>query len=309
MAGQGLQDGNIDWREMGIRDGSSPVESFDVDNAGCTRKFKVPWNDRFEFVWRCLGGAVVQNSSISRYLPEVHPQYQWLVATRIPRVSGLGWVGKRMITGTSPNSYIDVVDQPINEFTWAQIEVEYTFPEYEIIPDDDIEYEHDRYVIERPRQSAKYLTFPNGAFRWAAGTPSAKGVVVGNNGKIEVTTDYELTWKMVPQEAVPVDLIDDYCGCINSTEFRGKPPGTMLMLSGQRVPIRLPYGIRAYDVVYAFKYFKHGHDKIYDFNAKPATDRGYYQISTDGAAYGLATATDGRLTYDVRDFNLLFGPG
>lgn len=305
---RGLQ---IAHNEYGVKDGDSPNEQFDMTSATATRILDVAWANRGIAAYQLLGYAVwnpINPSApvIQRYLPDFHPDFPWMVATKITNIKGIGARGWTTANGVK-----------IARYQIARITVQYEFPEYDLLYDDYTTSEFDRYRTFEAKPAAEYLSVPLGSGRpyltWSQGPGSLtnpKRPFPGNVGFIVGTIDFHWKWLQVPFEALPFDDILGTIGRVNKTEFADCPAGTLLLIGVDYKRNNSPYGLRTWTIEYTARYNPRLHNNFYDFigDAATGTGKGWYQASTDGTYHAPGSVTDGKLLFDEREFDDLFTP-
>jgi hypothetical protein len=318
---QGLQ---VPHDELGVRDGSSPLEQFDNENGGSARRsFLVLPEYATEAVWQILGypykeGTGVE-AKINRWLPEFHPLYPWMIATKVTAVRGIGWSGnQKVVTGWGTKK--------LNTFKKYQIDVQYDTPEYSVISDDDIrntsKYPHGefhRFVVVRMKPTAEMLTYPtasmhftetHGFLNGAARNPK-HSAIPGSVSKLLGKREITYSWREVPDAAVPWDDIFACIGKVNQKTFDNAAPHTMLCLPPDIRRIRSAFGTWMWHIDYHMVYQSWGQNRMFDFDTRttPETSRkpDFFRVSIDGVDYppGAANAT-GKRIFDEYDFAKLF---
>jgi hypothetical protein len=167
-----------------------------------------------------------------------------------------------------------------------------------------------RYVSFQDRPSGDILSVAGSIFKWV-GTSTA---VPQNIGKLRIKHDFSVTHHLVPKEAIGTKLlnqgrlaeyrIDDALGKVNSVAFRGYDPGEVLLVGCEIRPYRDPFGVRIYDVTYAFSVDRTNHQFIYGV---PSTTAGFFEITVDGAT-NLVNQTADKSIYNFYNMLDLFRP-
>jgi hypothetical protein len=286
-----------------IRDGGSPTEVVSMDDFTATRVIDVPWVVRGEAYYQLLGYSKRDASlttKISRYLPDYHPDFPWIVATKISRVQGIGKPADGVWYTLDGN------DNKVARYATARLTVEYTYPRYDLLGDDEVQAqtapsEFTRYRTLKARPSAEYLSLPSGGtFRWSEG-PHTDQPFPGNRGIIVPMLEFRWRWFQVPYDCIPFNTFLDSFGTVNKTTWAGCDAGTLLLTAIDYDQTNTPYGQRAWDIEYCVKYNPHGHNNFFDAQAG-----GYWQASIDGNTYTEGSIPDGKLTYNEREFGNLF---
>lgn len=326
----------VPFKEFEGHSQESPQESFGWDYGQATRIFDVDWDDRYDAIWQILGYSSYDatnnpNKLFKRWLPEVHPGFPWLIATKINNMQGWGNPG----TGGLPTFEL-LGGRKVARYTKCRIKVEYEAPNFSIVPDSQVwgggglNSEMLRYVDFQIKPNADYLTLPQTSFfKWA---PSAKGVPF-QPSKIVGNCDFSLTWHQVPYEGIPFNNILAALGTVNNNKaadtnglFLNVNPGTLLLIGVSLKRIKTPYGTWAWTIEYTMRYQKNthtstdaftgvdlGHNAFIDWNNTGGGDKtfDYWQVTTNGSTYAITTAdpTAGTTIFGVSDFYKLFqGP-
>jgi hypothetical protein len=324
-----IQDDVDAWgvEEIGVRDGSSPAESFEINGSSAERTFRVNWDLRNEFVWWMLGYAQTWDDSgttrLSRLLPQQHPLYAGLVATKCTRIKGYKWTGNA-VADVDGEYQFPVDGSQISTFAKADVTIRYDHVTYDRVEDDDIYdtlTEMDRYVVRGDIQpGADYMTMPGAAFSYrVSGGADPDGFPVAiNSGRIVPTERFPLTWHRVPENVWSPDSgLNDFVyglgsyssgpalGAVNKTTFYGRPPGTVLLEAVRPILLRDPFGIDLeWDIEYTFAYNPRGWNYLYYFDLN-GSDSGWYFVSSLGYE-APGSVTDDTSIYNERDLNLLF---
>lgn len=179
-----------------------------------------------------------------------------------------------------------------------------------------------RYVIRRPVPAAQYLSMRGGMFSWV---PSHAAVKQGT-GRMIVHINLMFTWVNVPIDGIPCGAInpaialgagavENALGRVNQWPFAGAGAGTLLFMAVEFKSLRNRFGIRTFDVTYAFKWMGPGTETItsaaltrigHNHAIRPETNL-WTQISTDGTDNTVLMANS-KSPYDWRDFRPLFRP-
>jgi hypothetical protein len=321
--------GPMNIREVGVRDGSSPSQSFETGASGGERRFRVTWEERFNFVKYMLGYSETYidmgTRKLSRLIPQaIHPDTPDIRATRVVKMAGHKWTGTDPARGEgAPYEWSDDL---VNVFQDADITVGYEHLDYKYLEDDDVNLstEQDRYVVRgETRPSAEYVGLPGAVMKYRRSVP-ASGAPHGlsipfNVGKILPQEVFELTWCRLPEDVWGTDAplyqtvygtgaIDDvpYLGCVNSEPFQGRPAGTVLF-SGMRPQLnRSPLGTGwEWDLGFEFTYDPNFWNWKYYFD-RTGSAAGWYQVGQSLTYTAENAYPDEDSLYNVRDLNFLF---
>ena len=217
------------------------------------------------FVQSCIGYAVSGGAGkgIKRVLPAQHPDIPYLWASRIGSVEGMGPYG---ISGSSSAMW-----KLIN------VRVQYETAPYYILPDGIPEWQ--RFTVPDSEPDVEFVQKRTGAFQFpvnvALGPVSGQAIpdTYGAALKIQKTRKTFL-WCQVPDNGLFLNgfnaganspNIEKCLGTVNSVQFMGFPPGTMLLEGCRYVSKTYPWmsnvgGIissfpRAWDVKLVWSYF------------------------------------------------------
>jgi hypothetical protein len=315
--------------ELGARDGSSPVESFEINGSTAERTFRVNWASRNAFVWWMLGYAETWDDAgttrLSRLLPQAHPLYPDLVATKCTRIKGFKWNGNE-VADVGGVYQFPVDGSQISTFAKADVTIRYDHVTYERVEDADIYAtltEFDRFVVRgEVTPGADYLQLPGAAFKYyrSSGTTAPDGFAVPfNSGRIIPTERFVLTWHRLPENVwTPDSGLSAFVygtgayssgaalGSVNKTTFYDRPPGTVLLESVRPILLRDPFGTGVeWDIEYTFAYSPKGWNFLYFYDYS-GTNSGWYHVSSSGDYEAPGSVTDNRSIYNERELNNLF---
>lgn len=333
-------------REGGVKDGTSPTESFEVDNSASRRTFLVAWDSRGDFIKYMLGYGETWDDSgttrLSRLLPSYHPEFTDLIASRVSEVRGLKYTAPAVpvdpddpyrddpaVCFDHPDYRFtddDTAGHQINVFKDAVITVEYEQASFDRVEDADIYdggSELDRYVVRGEQTpGAEYLQLPGAVFKYvrSSGTTSPHGKTIPfNNGLVLPQEKFVLVWRRVPSEVwTPDSALYEWVyggplytvpalGCINDADFYGRPPGTVLFENVRPILRKSPLGVGfEWDLEYSFNYDPKGWNYKYYFGVGDPANNGWYFVSKGTTYYTPATLPDYESLYNARDLNNLF---
>lgn len=304
---RGLQVAYTEFVGSGTGPGVSPKGAFSMRASKFMRTFDVAWLNGGLAVYQLLGYPQLDNSNpmdpvITRYLPQQDADFPWMVATNVLSLEGVGQRSYYIANGLKAAKYEK-----------ARIVVEFSMPDYDILEDDYITTEFDRFTTFCTKPAAEYLSVPQtGTLTWSQGPNTGKSFP-GNVGFVVGNIDMTWNWLQIPYEAIPFDAVQDIIGRVNKYDwelFPGgptAPAGTLLLTSWEPVRYNSPFGARTWDVNYTARYNPRLHNNFYDFSA-PGYPNPFLQASTDGVLYSAGSVPDGKLLYDERDFFDLFEP-
>lgn len=210
------------------------------DNQLTYRTFLTNWIDAQQFALDCLGYAYVQQQGseykILRVLPDAHPYFgqggnnPCLFATEVSG-KGLGhtWTSSKTATMTVPGTTFIKYDR-------AELNVTYRAVDYQVLKDNQVTSELQRYVTRTSTYSGEYLTF-DGRMKYNTPDGAVKRELHNLAGKIVCNVEKTLTWHMVPDpDSSNVLNPPNYAnvlkclGKLNNAVFDGDPVGTVLFL-------------------------------------------------------------------------------
>lgn len=315
-------------KERGVRDGSSPREVFEINNSTCERTFLVLWEHRHDLVKYLLGYSETWDDSgttrLSRLLPCYHPDYPDMVATKVTSIRGHKFTGWQEL----PDEDYRWTFNQLNVFEHAEVTVMYEHAPYARVEDEDLYVggsELDRYVVRgEVTPSAEYLQLPGAVFKYtrSVGTSNPHGVAIPfNSGRVLPQEKFTLTWVRLPENVWTPESglyqliygtglgdVVPWMGCVNSVEFYGRPPGTVLLSGVRPILNRSPLGEGfEWDLEYTFDFDPNGWNyKYYHGIGAASSDNGFYFVSGNGTYYAPGSVPDWRSIYNERDLNDLF---
>lgn len=175
---------------------------------------------------------------IERHLPAQHADYRQLWATSISGAEGLAPTGSRegSVSGDS-----------VPAFKTRRVRLTYSTPNYDVLDDQEIESEWQRYlVLEDCEPITEFFRRNAGAFRYA--DPTVGGVIPGSSGAAQLIQKqrYTYLWMQVPDEGLytaggfaqggRAKRIEELLGKVNSEIFMGWPKGTILFEAWKAIP-------------------------------------------------------------------------
>ncbi len=210
---------------------SEKLSSPDVAQNQITRTYFVSYDVLPSFMDDLLGYAETSGSGIKRVLPNFDPLWANMWAMEAS-AKGLG----KLTQGTT-------ADGKVPKYTVAEITAVYRSPAFQIINDDDIDNELDRYVIREYGFGGEFITINSTGMKFVSNI-GADGKHLALNqppARPTMTMDLTYTWEMVPPNFaispyVPPNLtpLVNCYGKINSTAFdvnhMNCPAGTVLFL-------------------------------------------------------------------------------
>lgn len=258
-------------------------EHISTTDGEAVRYFHVPWSSRLQFLQTMLGYSTNKGGSISRQLPDNHPDMPWLWAVDYELVKGIGAVG----LGTSGLiSYFnsDPGAQTLGVGGVAHIKLVYRPLDFELYSDGDLGNiqadvpEMYRFVTRDSDYAVQALPLPAAAnlLKFSQNPPSGIALIGTpvNNGagtKLFPTREVVYTWHDVPD--VPDQIIDQCVGTVNDSTFDlpvpfnganvggygspnngGYAPGTLLCMAPKKKRTRSVVGRVQWTITYRFLY-------------------------------------------------------
>jgi hypothetical protein len=309
-------------------------EHFRQDDIQAVRMFRVPWNQRADFINQFLGysystalvaigagGGAVAPGGIKRVLPAQHPERPYLYCDAVELVKGEGAIRNNAAVFVTDGNGNIVVDKQGNPTPVPMIEyfdqsgagpgfglyaVRYTARDYEIRPDEEIAgVELPRWVTRIPKISAQTLPLPGKGIAFLNGPYATDPPTIISDpgqGIVVPIIDWEYTWYDVPD--VPYAGIFDCVGKLNAFDFDGVRTGypklpnrTLLCMTPTFQRFRSPTGRVLWNIKYHF--IQRTNSTWQQF---PAPDGHYYDVQRvliDGTANGIPV-------YGIADFDKLF---
>jgi len=312
------------WR--GVRDGSTPTMSFEVNANRAEATCFVNWGSWPDAVLYFVGASRVYDdfggigtTRISRLLPYRFPGREGLVCTKVTRLTGFDYLGT-----------VDENGFPL--YRYAEIGLLFEAVPYLIAADGDITSELQRYVEIGPSEtSVETIQTYGGNFKFArdpaADDPAAlpNGIPIPTNtvNKMVATDSFEVTWHRVPEDAVSESsswfnrLQGDgtqegggLIGKINSEEIFGRKVGTVLLTGARRVRDKSPTGDGSFEyrVIFTFKGRPSGWNWLYFASPQFPSVNNFYMISSSGTFNSADTVPDGDSLYNADDLAAAFDP-
>jgi hypothetical protein len=313
---------NLRWR--GVRDGSTPTLSFEVNANRAEATCLVAWGQWQSFVVYAVGTSVVWDDAgtdrLSRLLPLRFPGRPGLVCTKVTRITGSKFLGT-----------VDADGLP--EYKDAEISLLFETPGYRVVEDDDVVGgEYERFVEVGPAATTvETISTYGGSLKFRrdpalpdpAALPNDIPVPFNTVNKMVMEETFGVTWWRVPEDLVAegsawqqrlygtgdqdsVGLV----GCTNTEEIFGKPVGTVLLTGARRIRDKSPVGDGTFEyrVEFEFKHRPSGWNWLWFASPLFPDVNNFYMVSSTG---GFATAdavNDGASLYNARDLTAAFEP-
>lgn len=282
--------------EAGVRNSTSPNESFEIDSTTATRVFKCLWEYRFEAVKYFLGYGMTYVDSegeepvtkITRLMPQPYgDDLPGLFATKVTGIKGHKWEEYEFPETPADGSGRNIWHKA--EFTVLYEQVPYSIvADADMVEVEGFPGEMQRYLEDAVdiQPSGEYLQLPGAVMRYIDpdSGPAHKKPVPFNTGKIVAQEIFHVVWHRVPENVWTPEsnlynriysgekdeLGDTYVpffGAINRNKFLGRPKGTVLLnnIIPRRRKSPLGYGYE-WDISYEFAYKPSGWNWLYYFN-------------------------------------------
>jgi hypothetical protein len=256
------------------------------------RFLQCAWRDRTNFMYDMLGFSESPGSGqLSRQIPEQHPDLLHLYAADAEMIQGIGRPDQD--ASTQLISFFDGPTPPDSLFVGdtgsgiARFAVTYrTFP-FDILADDDIGTELDRYVERRTTYATEAFLIPGQTLKWS----SDNKVIQEPTTKAFYTKELSYRWVDVP--AVPTSSIETCINKVNSTTFDGYTAGKLLMIAPNLERTYNAVGQVVWEIIYKFLWRANGWNQLYRRSSGVFAD----VVNTVGGQPAI---------YDTADFNTLF---
>lgn len=272
-----------------------------------TRTLRCRWNDRNKFRLDLIGQAFKNaDGTIHRYIPERHPDNQFMYCVGADLVKGKGRPSIDFVTGLPrfldgpqpPTPEPDRPDQPSGgtvTYGWAEFVTSWQNLPYFVYSDDQLaQYGATREIYRFTRKieqsASETITLPAAAFKWVSDQqPLPQGPV-----KVFYTKQIEYTWYKVPDPNI--NSIDSCLGKVNKVTFDGYDPGTVLFLAPDKIQDPSTY---LYDITYKMLYRPKGWNKFFRV-------QGNVGVFADFSVDGTVSDADGNRLIDAVDLYTLW---
>lgn len=224
---------DIPWCEYaGIGNTSAGDAGFKPNDNRATMPILLYEENLDEAPGKILGYPRVEGEALKRQFPWTHPRWNWMFATQIASIKGMGPVGVLGGRGTHQLYMVTVV---------------FEVPNYDVLPDGG--YEYNRWVEKRIKPSASFLTLNNAEYEFASTdqVPEALRGAPVKQGTSLLVQDALLTWtwRHVPDtyvmdDAGHPDKFMKAIGKVNDGFFAGCPKGTLLLEAIDPEPVSAP---------------------------------------------------------------------
>jgi hypothetical protein len=275
----------VNWREMGARDGSSPQDGYAWKAGGShKRTIRVRWADRFLAMRQAVGFSYPTYEGgirrLRREIPEGHQEDRTLFCTNADVVRGLTWTGRsayrtdnyQLLDGYPSSRPGDANGDRFlkaNEFNWAVISLTFAQADFSIRTDDEAWYtfqgnELCRFVSYREERSASYITMRGGLLWYIIPgvTDEARRQIPFATGRIELSSAVYLKWHQVAVDAVPFATLDYLVGKTNKYAYLNKAAGTLLFLPPKIEHYTMSNGLLGADVTVCLTFAPQGQNKL-----------------------------------------------
>jgi hypothetical protein len=194
--------------------GEMVKEHVDYSRASAQMSFKVPWQNRWQFVLSVMGQVSITggvNGTVTRYAPMVYPDFPALYCQGIDMQ---GWGNFEASTNTS------II------YDWAVVTCVFgTFPWNFQGLNDPNGLTNGLYRSQSVEFSGEMLSLPAAGYKFSA---SPQLPVTQNIGRIVPLLNISITQHMCP--SIPFATLFSLIGNVNSTSFYGAATGTVLFL-------------------------------------------------------------------------------
>lgn len=317
--GQGLNF-PIQWAEK-IDDRSPNSDQFAVDRSVAELVGIIDWDLQYDAIGGILGYQYTDENTkkLKRVCPIRHPRFRWMHATRIFGMQGITPEGKvtRQVLG-APAGDPDRVNAWM-AYRKVQFTVSFEALPYEILRDDEVAGEFDRFVEPMPDPGEDVIEQQAGTLVFAEGGGGTEPVAGESNfprtiGIIAAKNFIRLKWHKVPEDfispnrGISYPQFDAVLGKVNDAEFLGMPAGTLMARApkihryAQSVnPRDRASPSMLCDVEVCFQFYDPSPRKggARGHNLMPYPDKRYYLATHDGTM-------GGRGSYEEANFDNIF---
>lgn len=250
------------------------AESWAQDNVTNTRTVMCLWEDRYKLVSDFLGTSVFQQgnrvggvvTNIKRYIPEDHPELDWMFASQMELTNTLGPptsnrenIIKALQSAPKYGDLKQYDPAPGSEmvrFNLAEYAVTYTPRDYEVSSDTDTPDngfgELNRYLSVYYTPSGSNQPYAGSHFHWVS-TPTEPLPINATPALTIPKMELHYLWREVPRLERPTIL--KTIGKCNNRLFSGQyPPETLLCEAPKISQIRTATGNFVFNIEYIFVY-------------------------------------------------------
>ena len=263
-----------------------------------------------------LGFSYVDNNlQLRRYIPNIHPIYNWCYCTAITDISLKGIRDRNNLTSKN-----DPAAFATGNYDRALVTAQYEALPYELLEDDQVTNEYQRFTEIKCEPYTEMLVLPNGMLVYDSSTydtteagPNGKPLISPMTRIRQSKTKFTMTW-----HDVPLDFFCDtnpYAGgvanpnfmipvkflamqkCVNATQFLGCAPGTLICedIKYDRGVFPVATDLSAqnlYSSTVTFTFIKfdptrHASEPSQGWNLFPYSDGLYYPAKINSVAMGL----------------------
>lgn len=232
---------NVAWTEYISRSGWAGDGSFRAGETRLVRHLIVFYSDLQTVIRELLGYSVRIGGAagnLHRELPMRDPQFPWCYASAITSIRGIKFIGKNNGSG----------EGPFADYQFAIVSVLFSTPPFSVKKDGGFEWR--RFVEKRFEVSSEMLNVEQGNIIWGATSPIATQFVAKNTSLHQMKTNLSWTWHQVPDLGLfdgegfdeggrPANIL--FClGKMNSIEFEGWPPRSLLFFPPRFEPYTMP---------------------------------------------------------------------
>lgn len=206
----------------------------------------VAWDDAPQFLKDMLGTVELQGSQLTRTLPELCPYTNWHYCVDAKLVQSYG-----QVEDGEPFADPDPAYNNWPRFKWANYQLTFRSLLYDILADDEIDKEYQRYVLRDGGYRARNIKIPGGSYVFT-GTTNPVGEV---GVKVEGGIQLKMKWLSVPK--IPWANIRKCGGKVNANPWPSldddpNPAEAVLFESMDYVRRWTAAGQRVYDLTYSF---------------------------------------------------------
>lgn len=289
------QTSTADKTAIGYAVGHDIQETDDPQTTGYAVTLTVEGSDSPAFVYEMLGYGEVLNigtptAKLHRVLPEPCGRDSRAYCVKLESVMH---APDALTAGATTVNSVDWPTYQIESFRAT-----YAIPLYDVLEDEDVTYEHERFCIWRSKITAQNEKIPGGGFQWVSGTAADRTKVpeVG----VKTGRSMEMTCKWLDVPFVYYDIFSTLANCVNASDVTWNgitfTTETVLLTGVDAEPRINVTGNRTYDITFSFAVRTDGRTWNKFWKTGSA---GYVEISSDGT-------TGGTKPFQTADLNLLW---
>ncbi len=227
-------------------------ESYSEETNEVRAELQTNWADVAAFPKFVLGDVSGGGTLLNRQLPLMHPtKTLWASELSLKRGVGAFRPNDKGLIEFFDNAFDDSESSASRDGK-AQWDVVYRPRPYDVLGNDKITSELQRWVIKESDYSLEAMSLPGDSFKFESnGGPIPEGIALQR--QVEV---HQYTWVQVPDTVVQVlrrGVWLSVPGRVNSVEFDGMPVGSALCMAPKKTALKYTVtGTACRDIVYTF---------------------------------------------------------